>query len=475
MFRSRSKKNLVGREVQPNDSFTFTISEDPDHDNPKRLNNLIENRSLTLNNENGEFKGSFDLSEFTLEDVGQTYYFILEEQKGDIEYLEYDTSKIKVQITFELNETKDGTKIIVPTIKQGETITEDSPEVTDQKPVEFTNTYHAIDQIEIPVQKTLINKVFGEESYQFEISAEDNAPLPANTILTISTKNLLDNSDNVASNKFVIPLTDKEVPLGETREFVYTISEKAGSDKNMAYDEKEYTVTLKATNTNGKITTNITNPNSDVNFENIYYQPAGTTIPVRKVLEGRDIKENDTFTFRIQGNEQSRRFIQGNDEIKITPNVVEGKLVFQDQSFKIGNFTKDDVDHEFNFTITEVQGKEEGMIYDATTYAVAVTPKLKNNKIVCDMKIGDKDIDDTNPLTFTNTYEPTGTLEIPVTKTLEGRDFTNRDRFLFEITGTKGCPIAGSHDPFCSSYDRKQSRIGIHANNLYDKRCRKNI
>lgn len=436
------KKNLVGREVQPDDSFTFTISEDPDHDNPKRLNNLIENRSLTLNNENGEFKGSFDLSEFTLEDVGQTYYFILEEQKGDIEQLEYDTSKIKVQITFELNETEDGTKIIVPTIKQGETITEDSPEVTDQKPVEFTNTYHAIDQIEIWVKKTLINKVFGEESYQFEISAEDNAPLPANTILTISKENLSEDSDNVASSKFVISLTDKEVPLGETREFVYTIIEKAGSDKNMAYDEKEYTVTLKATNTNGKITTNITNPNSNVNFENIYYQPVGTTIPVRKVLEGRDIKENDTFTFRIQGNEQSRRFIQGNDEIKITPNVVEGKkLVFQDQLFKIGNFTKDDVDHEFNFTISEVQGKEEGMIYDATTYTVAVTPKLKNNKIVCDMKIGDKDIDDTNPLTFTNTYEPTGTLEIPVTKTLEGRDFTNGDRFLFEITGTKDAPL----------------------------------
>ncbi len=42
------EKNLVGRNVETTDSFTFRISEDETHDNPKRLSNLISNRSLTI-------------------------------------------------------------------------------------------------------------------------------------------------------------------------------------------------------------------------------------------------------------------------------------------------------------------------------------------------------------------------------------------------------------------------------------------
>lgn len=429
------QKNLVGREAQPTDSFTFTISEDPDHDNPKRLNDLIENRSLTLTLEDKVKKGAFNLSEFTLEDVGQTYYFILEEQKGDIEQLDYDTRKIKVQIAFELQELEDGTKVIVPTI------TQEGNTITVENPIVFINTYHAIGQIEIPVQKTLINKDFGEEKYRFEITGTGDAPLPANPILTISKDNLLEGESDKASNKFVIPLTDKQVPIDSSQEFEYTIHEIAGTDQNIRYDDRSFTVKVQAKNVDGEIVTGTIDAESNVNFENVYYQPAKTTIPVRKVLNGRDVQEKDTFTFRIQGDAQSRRFIQGEDEIKITPNEVDGKWVFADQSFEIGNFTKADVDKEFNFTISEVEGKEEGMVYDTNIYTVTVTPKLEGNKIVFDMKQAETEITDADPITFTNTYEPTGTLEIQVTKTLEGREFKAGDRFLFEITGTDDAPL----------------------------------
>lgn len=429
------QKNLVGREAQPTDSFTFTISEDLDHDNPKRLNDLIENRSLTLTLEDKVKKGAFNLSEFTLEDVGQTYYFILEEQKGDIEQLDYDTRKIKVQIAFELQELEDGTKVIVPTITQEENT------ITVENPIVFINTYHAIGQIEIPVQKTLINKDFGEEKYRFEITGTGDAPLPANPILTISKDNLLEGESDRASNKFVIPLTDKQVPIDSSQEFEYTIHEIAGTDQNIRYDDRSFTVKVQAENVDGEIVTGTIDAESNVNFENVYYQPAKTTIPVRKVLNGRDVQEKDTFTFRIQGDAQSRRFIQGEDEIKITPNEVDGKWVFADQSFEIGNFTKADVDKEFNFTISEVEGKEEGMVYDTNVYTVTVTPKLEGNKIVFDMKQAETEITDADPITFTNTYEPIGTLEIQVTKTLEGREFKAGDRFLFEITGTDDAPL----------------------------------
>ncbi len=436
------KKNLVGRNVETNDSFTFWISEDETHDNPKRLNTLIGNRSLTIKpDKNNELKGEFTLRQFTLEDVGKEYWFVLEEQKGDIKQLDYDTSKTTVKVTFELRDT-DGPKTIVPVVQS---IEGENPTTIDiNKPVVFTNTYHAIGKIEIPVEKTLINKEFGNETYRFEISnpaGKADQPLPSNTVLEISKADADTLENNRAAGKFVIPLTDKEVPSGENKQFTYEIREIAGTDPNMVYDSNTYTVTVNATNTAGTITTEIAG-SQNVSITNTNYVPADTIIPIRKVLNGREIKADDTFTFQIRGDAQSRKFILGNDEIKISAQVIDGKLVLQDSSFKLGSFSKEDTGKTFNFTITEESGNEKGMNYDSAVHTVTVTPRIGGSSIVFDIKEGEAKITDSEPLTFTNTYRPTGTLEIPVTKTLEGRSFTNGDRFLFEITPvTEGAPL----------------------------------
>lgn len=436
------EKNLVGRNVETTDSFTFRISEDETHDNPKRLNTLIGNRSLTIKpDKNNELKGEFILRQFTLEDVGKEYWFVLEEQKGDIKQLDYDTSKTTVKVTFELKDT-DGSKTIVPVVQS---IEGENPTAIDiNHPVVFTNTYHAIGKIEIPVEKTLINKEFGNETYRFEISNpadKDDQPLPSNTVLEISKADADTLENDHAAGKFVIPLTDKEVPLGLNTEFTYEIHEIAGTDPNMVYDSNTYTVTVNATNTAGTITTKIAEGSQNVSITNTNYVPADTIIPIRKVLNGREIKADDTFTFQIRGDAQSRKFILGNDEIKISAQVIDGKLVLQDSSFKLGSFSKEDTGKTFNFTITEESGNEKGMNYDSAVHTVTVMPRIGGSSIVFDIKEGEAKITDSKPLTFTNTYRPTGTLEIPVTKTLKGRSFTNGDRFLFEITGEEGAPL----------------------------------
>lgn len=440
------EKNLVGRNVEKNDSFTFRISEDETHDNPKRLSNLISDRSLTIEPDtNNELKGEFILSKFTLEDVGKEYWFVLEEQKGDIKQLDYDTSKITVKVTFTLtgpeNESENGPKTIVPVIQrvEGENSTIDA-----NNPVVFTNTYHAIGQIEIPVEKTLINKEFGNETYRFEISnpaGKADQPLPSNTVLEISKADADTPENDHAGGTFEIPLTDKEVPSGGNKQFTYEIHEIAGTDPNMVYDSNTYTVTVNATNTAGTITSEIAAGSQSVSITNTNYVPADTIIPIRKVLNGREIKADDTFTFRIRGDAQSRKFILDNDEIKISAQVIDGKLVLQDNSFKVGSFSKEDAGTPFNFTITEESGNEKGMNYDSAVHTVTVTPRIAGSLILFDVKEGEAKITDSKPLIFTNTYQPTGTLEIPVKKTLKGRSFTNGDRFLFEITGEKGAPL----------------------------------
>lgn len=436
------KKNLVGRNVEKNDSFTFRISEDETHDNPKRLSNLISNRTLTIKpGTNNELKGEFTLSQFTLEDVGKEYWFVLEEQKGDIKQLDYDTSKITVKVTFELKNTDDGSKTIVPVIQRVEG---ENPTIDANNPVVFTNTYHAIGQIEIPVEKTLINKEFGNETYRFEISnpaGKADQPLPSNTVLEISKADADTPENDHAGGTFEIPLTDNEVPSGGNKQFTYEIHEIAGTDPNMVYDSNTYTVTVNATNTAGTITSEIAAGSQSVSITNTNYVPADTIIPIRKVLNGREIKADDTFTFRIRGDAQSRKFILDNDEIKISAQVIDGKLVLQDNSFKVGSFSKEDTEKTFNFTITEESGNEKGMNYDSAIHTVTVTPRIDGSSISFDVKEGEAEITDSEPLTFTNTYRPTGTLEIPVTKTLKGKSFTNGDRFLFEITGEEGAPL----------------------------------
>ena len=370
---------------------------------------------------------------------------MLEEQKGDIKQLDYDTSKITVKVTFTLtgpeNESENGPKTIVPVIQrvEGENSTIDA-----NNPVVFTNTYHAVGQIEIPVEKTLINKEFENETYRFEISNPANKadqPLPSNTVLEISKADADTPENDHAAGKFVVPLTDKEVPSGEKKEFTYEIHEIAGTDPNMVYDSNTYTVTVKATNTAGTITSEIAAGSQNVSITNTNYVPADTIIPIRKVLNGREIKADDTFTFRIRGDAQSRKFILDNDEIKISAQVIDGKLVLQDNSFKVGSFSKEDAETPFNFTITEESGNEKGMNYDSAVHTVTVTPRIDGSLISFDVKEGEAKITDSEPLTFTNTYQPTGTLEIPVKKTLKGRSFTNGDRFLFEITGNEGAPL----------------------------------
>lgn len=453
------EKIFNGRNITDQDVFTFRISEEEMSNNPKRLNALLKEKKNTIDvkqGENGELNGNFTLGDFGLEDVGKTYKFLIDEVVGSkpLDQVEYDTHKELIALTFTLEPTADNASqhIVSHLTLSSE---ENTPKITENNPITFTNTYHAVDQIVIPVQKVLHGRnLTDDDRFVFEISAEANTPMPEQTRLTIAKNDLLKNSENIAQKQFIIPLTDEHIKTGDNATYTYTIKELKGNDTNIQYDvATTYTITVKASNTteNGITSTiAVVDENGErqepaiAKFENTHYEPISASIPIRKVLNGREEEAGDIFTFQIRGNDDASQA-----KIK-TPSKVDINLSKENTNqFNIGEFTLEDVDKEYRFVLEEQKGDIEQLDYDTSKITVKVTFELKDTDdgsktivpVIQRVEGENPAIDAENPVVFTNTYRPTGTLKIPVTKTLEGRSFTNGDRFLFEITGEEGAPL----------------------------------
>lgn len=320
----------------------------------------------------------------------------------------------------------------------------------------FTNTFQAIGNIRIPVTKNLRNTSFEKDiEYNFEINSNDPAaPMPANSILSISGEQ----ESNQETKDFIIPLTENIIHDKE-QIFTYTIQEKKGNNSNILYDQAKFIVKVRAktqindTTKEKEIVSEIISIHREgeediklnkVEFTNSLVEPISASIPIRKVLNGRQPQAGDIFTFQIRGNDDASQA-----KIK-TPSKVDIDLSKENTSqFNIGEFTLEDVDKEYQFVLEEQKGDIEQLDYDTSKITVKVTFELKDTDdgsktivpVIQRVEGENPAIDAKNPVVFTNTYRPTGTLKIPVTKTLKGRSFTNGDRFLFEITGNEGAPL----------------------------------
>ena len=107
------------------------------------------------------------------------------------------------------------------------------------------------------------------------------------------------------------------------------------------------------------------------------------------------------------------------------------------------SYTGDHVGNTYVYKITEVQGTENGMTYDQTSYEVEVTvteeaePTGEEGQAHIKVSVNKTPQD----LTFTNTYDPTdvtlgadGVAPIKGTKTLNGREMQEGETFYFQLT-----------------------------------------
>ena len=302
----------------------------------------------------------------------ENHTYTISEKAGSEGGVTYDTAKHEVKVAV----TDNGQGQLVAT-------------VTGNNPT-FTNTYKAAPaKATITATKVLDGKALEADKYEFELKEGDK--------VVATAKNAADGT-----------VTFKEIEYNEAGDHTYTISEKAGSEAGVTYDESTHNVTVNVTdNGEGKLVADVKDNNPT--FTNTYKATSTTaTITATKVLNGKAL-EAGKYEFELK---------EGDKVVATAKNAADGTVTFEAIEYAAAG------DH--TYTITEKAGSEAGVTYDTTKHEVKVN--------VTDDGAGQlvAAVTGNNP-TFTNTYKAASTtVNITAKKVLEGKAL-EAGKYEFEL------------------------------------------
>ncbi|RSI76453.1 T surface-antigen of pili [Streptococcus oralis] len=312
----------------------------------------------------------------TFEDITYTaagnHTYTITEKAGSEKGVTYDTAKHEVKVAV----TDNGAGQLVAT-------------VTDNNPT-FTNTYKAASaKATITAKKVLNGKALEAGKYEFELKEGEKV---------VAT----------ATNAADGTVTFEDITYTAAGDHTYTITEKAGSEAGVTYDESTHKVTVKVTdNGAGQLVATATNNNPT--FTNTY-KAAETkaTITATKVLEGKAL-EAGKYEFELK---------EGDKVVATAKNAADGTVTFEDIKYAAAS--------NHTYTISEKAGSEAGVTYDTAKHEVkvAVTDNGQGQLVAT--------VTDNNP-TFTNTYKAASTtVNITAKKVLEGKAL-EAGKYEFEL------------------------------------------
>ena len=263
-----------------------------------------------------------------------------------------------------------------------------------------------------------------EDTFEFGLTSEDNAPMPASAIATATEGNTA--------------IDFGEITYTEPGTYVYKVSEKnAGTTVDgIAYSKNVAEITVTVTpNKKGELSADVKVAWSEAGvteFRNTYTtNPVESSvtdkIDVTKSLTGRALAA-DEFSFEL-------REVKGEDSelIETVKNDANGNVAFSAIKYtKVGQHI---------YTLREVKGNAGGITYDKTVYTV-VTTIADNGKgqLVATHKL--KGAEGVKKIEFKNAYTVTPksssvTDQITATKVLDGRDLKDGE-FSFELVEGEG-------------------------------------
>ncbi|ERK42971.1 Spy0128 family protein [Faecalitalea cylindroides] len=425
---------------------------------------------------------NFDLITFDSSMVGHTYTYTITENIPSeanetngytVNGMTYDPKVYYVDIEIQAEETAQ-----VSTVKPIYTYYTDpnnkAGSIVENENVVFNNEYnvtpYTIDDTNTPIQgvKKLIGRDMLEgEAYTFDLalSKVNGNTNTQNSGVTISNPTAtvtggLDDQETLFSFD--------SVTFTKAGTYEFTISESSGNAGGVTYDTVGKTVTVVITDQDkngnhtgqlalGSISYNnngVSEVTDKAYFVNKYTSSGvleGTKINVKKVLNGRDWIDSDSFTFTIAGyDDVTKQAIE--DNIINLPNDLT--LTTNNKSGTFGNITFNKAG-EYQFIITENTPTEDAapnVTYSKAEYIVKVKAVDNNDGTIT---IADSDVILTQSIlddgssnesgkdvglaeaTFTNTYTPDSITFTPidVTKVLEGRDpGLQAGEFSFELS-----------------------------------------
>lgn len=386
--------------------------------------------------------GKVTFSPIKYKEIGQHIY-TLSEVKGNAGGIAYDETVYTIVTTISDN-------------GKGQLVaTHERKDAKDVKSIEFKNAYTTNTaeaslagkkDLQVPDGLTPAD-ITGK--FTFTVTGEEGAPMPAST----SVHNDADGKVDFGEIHFT--LDDFNKALGEKSEkrehtFTYTVTE-SGEVAGVTNDAKlsrevSFTVT---DNGKGKLSVS-RNPDGDVafTFTNAYnVKPVETSvtdeIEATKTLTGRTLKDGE-FGFKL---------VEGDKVVAKGTNTADGKIAMDKITY--------DMPGKHIYTLREVNGgtTSKGITYSNAKYTIETTitdngdGTLKAEHVLK----GDK------PATFENSYSVTPTdaeLDFGLSKAIDGRDWTDADKFSFTITAAEGTPLP---DPATVTVSKKDAKDGIAA------------
>lgn len=289
--------------------------------------------------------------------------------------------------------------------------------------------------------------------FTFTVTGEEGAPMPANASVTNDTKGKVD------FGKITFTLDDLNKALGEKpgkREhtFTYTVTE-SGEVAGVTNDAKLSRKVSFTVADDGKGNLRVSRkPDGDVafTFANTYnVTPVETSvtdqITATKVLTGRDMAEGE-FSFELVEGEGKDAKV-----VATGKNAADGKITMSAVKYtKAGTHA---------YTLREVKGgtTSKGITYSDAKYTIETTITDNGDGTLKAEHV----LKGTEPAEFKNTYSvtPINTeLDFGLSKAIDGREWTEGDKFSFTITAPEGTPLP---DPATVTVSKNDAKDGIAA------------
>ena len=387
---------------------------------------LVEGDKVVVTGTNNA-DGKIVMDPVTYEAAGEHTYKLRETKAGAIENgITYSTAEYT--IVTKVTDNGDGTLGVEHKLQNAkEAIFENAYNVT---PKSFSVT----DQI--TATKVLTGRALEKGEFSFELVEGEGKD--AKVVAT---------GTNAADGK----ITMSAIEYTEAGKHAYTLREVPGDAGNgITYDSKTYTIeTIVKDNGDGTLDVEHKLQDADEAKFNNSYKPnpdkfsVTDQITATKVLTGRALEKGE-FSFEL---------VEGKDAkvVATGKNAADGKITMSPIEYKEAD--------KHTYTLREVKGSAGGVTYSDAKYTIETTitdngdGTLKAEHVLK----GDK------PATFVNAYsvDPLDAkLDFGLSKAINGRDWTDADKFSFTITSPEGAPLP---NPATVTVSKRDAKDGIAA------------
>lgn len=422
-------KSLTGRDLTA-DEFSFELLE------------IIDKEVKPVETVKNAADGKVTFSAIKYTEIGQHTYK-LHEVKGNAGGIDYDDAVYTIVTT--IADNGKGQLVATHELKGAK----------DAKSIKFKNVYttNAAEVSLVGIKNLQVDDALTPADitgkFTFTVTGEEGAPMPAST----SVRNDVDGK--VDFGKIAFTLDDLNKALGEKPEkrehtFTYTVTESgevAGVTNDAKLSRKvSFTVT-----DDGKGNLSVSRkPDGDVafTFTNTYnVTPVETSvtdqITANKVLTGRNLMDSE-FSFEL---------VEGDKVVATGKNDAEGKITMGAVKYdKAGKHT---------YTLREANGgtTSKGITYSDAEYTIETTITDNGDGTLRAEHV----LKGTEPAEFKNSYSVTpldAELDFDLSKAIDGRDWTDSDKFSFTITAPEGVPLP---DPATVTVSKGDAEDGIAA------------